>query len=84
MSSVMADQHSRRGQGAGPRTSRISETGRIPLSLVKMLSGLNAFGISNTHEWEFEVRSVCVSDVTMLRLAKIRRKEFLRTTARRP
>ena len=26
------------------------------LSLVKMLSGLNAFGISNIHGWEFKVR----------------------------
>jgi len=30
--------------------------------------------------WEFKVRSCGSSDVTMLRLAKIRRKEFLRTT----
>jgi len=29
----------------------------VHLSLVKMLSGLNAFGISNIHEWEFKVRS---------------------------
>jgi hypothetical protein len=49
------------------------------LSLVKMLSGLNAFGISNIHGGEFKVRSLWKSNVTMLRLARIRRKEFLRT-----
>ena len=52
----------------------------LPLSLVKMLSGLNAFGISNIHGGEFKVRSLWKSNVTMLRLARIRRKEFLRTT----
>ena len=50
------------------------------LSLVKMLSGLNAFGISNIHGGEFKVCSLWESNVTMLRFAKIRRKEFLRTT----
>jgi hypothetical protein len=50
------------------------------LSLVKMLSGLNTFGISNIHGGEFKVRSLWESNVTMLRLARIRRKEFVRTT----
>ena len=45
-----------------------------------MLSGLNAFGISNIHGGEFKVRSLWESNVTMLRLARIRRKEFLRNT----
>jgi len=53
---------------------------RYELSFVKMLSGLNAFGIINTHGGEFKVRSLWESNVTMLRLARIRRKEFLRTT----
>jgi hypothetical protein len=50
------------------------------LSFVKMLSGLNAFGISNIHGGEFKVRSLWESNVTMLGIARIRRKEFLRTT----
>ena len=41
-----------------------------------MLSGLNAFGISNIHGGEFKVRSLWESNVTMLRIARIRRKEF--------
>jgi len=51
------------------------------LSFVKMLSALTAFGISNIHGGEFKVRSLWESNVTMLRLARIPRKEFLRTTA---
>jgi muramoyltetrapeptide carboxypeptidase LdcA involved in peptidoglycan recycling len=59
---------------------KITNKAPADLSLVKILSFLNAFGISNIHESEFKVRLCGYSDVTMLRLAKIRRKEFLRIT----
>ena len=41
---------------------------------------LNVFIINNIHGGEFKVRSLWESNVTMLRLARSRRKEFLRTT----
>jgi hypothetical protein len=43
------------------------------LSLVKMLSGLNAFGISNFTSGNLSSVSCEQSDVTMLRRAKIKR-----------
>ena len=42
---------------------------------------LNVFIINNIHGGEFKVRSLWESNVIMLRLARIRHKEFLRTTS---